>query len=58
MPFLEAADIPFFAVGFIVSFVAAWLAVKTFIQLLSRYTLSPFGWYRIAAAILLLLILG
>lgn len=56
--FLEAADIPFFALGFVVSFIAAWLAVKTFIQLLSRYTLSPFGWYRIGAAILLLLILG
>jgi undecaprenyl-diphosphatase len=58
LPFLDASDTAFFAVGFIVSFIAAWLAVKTFIQLLSRYTLSPFGWYRIAAAILLLLILG
>ena len=56
--FLQAADIPFFSVGFIVSFIAAWLAVRTFIQLLARYTLTPFGWYRIAAAVLLLLILG
>lgn len=58
LPILEASDIPLFSVGFIVSFIAAWFAVRTFIQLLSRYTLSPFGWYRIAAAILLLLILG
>lgn len=57
LPFLEASDATFFAVGFIVSFIAAWLAVRTFIQLLARYTLSPFGWYRIAAAVLLLLIL-
>lgn len=57
LPVLQASDIPFFAVGFIVSFVAAWLAVRTFIQILARYTLNPFGWYRIAAAVLLLLIL-
>lgn len=56
--FLAASDIPFFAVGIVVSFIAAWFAVRTFIQLLSRYTLTPFGWYRIAAAVLLLLILG
>lgn len=58
LPFLEASDATFFAVGFIVSFIAAWLAVKTFIQLLARYTLNPFGWYRIIAAVLLLLVLG
>ncbi|TAK10077.1 MAG: undecaprenyl-diphosphate phosphatase [Candidatus Manganitrophaceae bacterium] len=56
--FLQAADIPFFAVGLIVSFIAAWLAVRTFIQLLSRYTLTPFGWYRIAAAAALLVLIS
>ncbi|MBI3802669.1 MAG: undecaprenyl-diphosphate phosphatase [Nitrospirae bacterium] len=55
---LQASDIPLFAVGFVVSFVAAWLAVRSFIQLLTRYTLTPFGWYRIGVAILLLLLLG
>ena len=56
LSFLQVSDIPFFAVGFVVAFVAAWLAVRTFIQLLSRHTLVPFGWYRIIAAGLLLLL--
>lgn len=56
LSFLQASDLPMFAVGFVVSFLAAWLAVRTFISLLSRYTLVPFGWYRIIAAVLLLLI--
>ncbi|MGB3940393.1 MAG: undecaprenyl-diphosphate phosphatase [Candidatus Manganitrophaceae bacterium] len=57
LPLLQPSDIPFFSIGFIVSFIAAWLAVRTFIRLLARHTLIPFGWYRIAAAITLLLIL-
>lgn len=38
------------AVGFAVSFVSAWAAVKVFIALLSRLTLRPFAWYRLALA--------
>ena len=38
------------AIGFVVSFVFAWLAVKFFIHFLSRHTLVPFGWYRLAVA--------
>jgi undecaprenyl-diphosphatase len=38
------------AIGFVVSFVVAWLAVKLFIHFLSRHTLIPFGWYRLALA--------
>jgi undecaprenyl-diphosphatase len=41
------------AVGFVVSFIFAWLAVKSFIHFLSRHTLVPFGWYRLALAGLL-----
>lgn len=47
---LEAADLPFFAVGFVVSFLTAWLAVAWFLNLLQRWTLRPFGWYRILIA--------
>jgi undecaprenyl-diphosphatase len=47
----EAADIPYFAVGFVVSFIFAWLAVKFFIKLLSTTTMVPFGIYRIFAAL-------
>jgi undecaprenyl-diphosphatase len=38
------------AIGFVVSFIVAWLAVKFFIHFLSRHTLVPFGWYRLALA--------
>lgn len=45
----------FLAVGFGVSFMAAWAAVKVFIRLLAVTTLRPFAWYRLALAPLVLL---
>jgi undecaprenyl-diphosphatase len=42
--------LPMLAVGFLVSFVVAWLAVKGFIWFLGRHTLVMFGWYRLALA--------
>ncbi|HZR47757.1 MAG TPA: undecaprenyl-diphosphate phosphatase, partial [Candidatus Manganitrophaceae bacterium] len=56
--FLSAADIPLFLVGFVVSFLSAWLAIKFFIHLLANHTLKPFGWYRIAVAVIILLVMG
>lgn len=47
---LGVDDFVMLAVGFIVSFVFAWLSVVTFLKILSKWKLSPFGWYRIAAA--------
>lgn len=47
---LSTAHIPVFAVGFGVSFLAAWAAVTFFVRFLSRHTLAPFGWYRLAVA--------
>jgi undecaprenyl-diphosphatase len=47
---LSAADFSFFAVGFVVSFVSAILAVKAFIGMLQRWTLVPFAVYRIVIA--------
>ncbi len=47
---LGAGDVPFFAVGFLVSFVAAWFAVAGFLRLLQRGSLRPFAWYRILIA--------
>jgi undecaprenyl-diphosphatase len=38
------------AVGFVVSFIVAWLAVKGFVWFLGRHTLTPFGWYRLVVA--------
>jgi undecaprenyl-diphosphatase len=37
-----------FAIGFAVSFITALAAIKVFIGLLGRWTLAPFGYYRIA----------
>lgn len=50
-----AADLPVFAVGFAVSFVSAWLAVKWFVNLVSNWTLRPFAVYRLLVAPLVLL---
>jgi undecaprenyl-diphosphatase len=47
---LGGKDLAVLAVGFIVSFFAAWLAVKGFIRLLTRVTLRPFAVYRLIIA--------
>jgi undecaprenyl-diphosphatase len=56
--FLSMSDISFFAVGFIMSFVSAALAVKTFIGLVQRWSLAPYAWYRIALALAFYLIIA
>lgn len=55
---LTMSDIPLFATGFLVSFVAAWAAVTFFLRLLATLTLRPFGWYRIVASLLLIAVLA
>jgi undecaprenyl-diphosphatase len=42
------------AVGFIVSFISAYIAVKWFLKFVKKYTLIPFGIYRIIFGIALL----
>lgn len=49
---MTAQDIQSFAIGFIVAFISAVLAVKGFISMLQRFTLIPFGIYRIIVAAL------
>lgn len=51
LPSLEAGFAPAFAVGVLVSFASAWLAVRFLIRFVSRHTLMPFGWYRLALAV-------
>jgi undecaprenyl-diphosphatase len=46
----SAQDASNFVIGFVVSFIVAVMAVKTFILLLSKWTLVPFAWYRIIVA--------
>jgi undecaprenyl-diphosphatase len=48
--FLQASDAPLFAIGFLVSLVSAWFAIRFFIGFLAKHTLQGFGWYRIALA--------
>lgn len=55
---LSSSDIPMFATGFVVSFIAAWFAVRFFLRLLAVTTMKPFGWYRIAASIILLVLIA
>lgn len=54
-PLLQAKDFTLLSIGFGVSFIAAWFAVKGFIHLLSRMTLRPFAYYRLIIAPIILL---
>ncbi len=47
---LDLSQLKLLAVGFVVSFITAWLAVKLFIHFLTRHTLVPFAIYRLLAA--------
>jgi undecaprenyl-diphosphatase len=53
----ESGDLIFLAIGFIVSFFSAWLAIKAFIILLGKLTLRPFAVYRLALVPLIFLFL-
>ncbi len=52
---LRYEDLELFLVGFAVSFVSAVAAVKTFIGLVQRWSLTPYAWYRLAIAPLIYL---
>ena len=44
-------------VGIVVAAVVAGIAIKSFIQWLTKHGLTPFGWYRIALGLVLLIVL-
>ena len=46
----SADDMGILGIGFVVSFLSALVAVKTFIVLVKRVSLRPFAWYRLALA--------
>jgi undecaprenyl-diphosphatase len=52
---LSAADIPVFAVGFVVSFLSALVVIRAFLGFVARRDFIPFAWYRIVAGSALLL---
>ena len=45
-------------VGFAVSFIVALVVIKAFVAFVSRSGFAPFAWYRIAAGLLAILLLG
>jgi undecaprenyl-diphosphatase len=46
------------AIGFIVSFISAYIAVKLFLKFVQKYTLNAFGIYRIIFGVLLLYLIN
>jgi undecaprenyl-diphosphatase len=50
---LSSAQATNIAVGFVVSFLVAYVVIRQFLVIVGRYGLSPFGWYRIAAGLAL-----
>ncbi|MBI3980789.1 undecaprenyl-diphosphate phosphatase [Candidatus Microgenomates bacterium] len=44
-------------VGFLVSFIAAWIFIKWLVNFLAKHTLAVFGYYRVLVSLLLLLYL-
>ena len=52
---LSAADVPFFATGFLVAFVSAVVVVRGFLTYVSRHSFAIFAWYRIVFGLALLL---
>ena len=45
---LSLADLPVFAVGFIVSFVSAIIVIRALLSFVARHDFTGFAWYRIA----------
>jgi undecaprenyl-diphosphatase len=55
---LSSADIPLFLVGLVVSFLSAFVVVKSFLRYVAHHSFSAFAWYRIGFGVLLLLVYG
>jgi undecaprenyl-diphosphatase len=51
-------DVSMLITGNAVAFIVAIIAIKTFITLITRYGFKPFGYYRIALGIILLVLLS
>lgn len=58
LPLLEPADIRIFSMGFIAAFLSALAILRLFIRFLRSHTLTPFGGYRLAVALLVLILWG
>jgi undecaprenyl-diphosphatase len=55
---ISAASPMLVAIGFVVSFISAWVVVKTFLDYVSSHGFSVFGWWRIIVGAVGLIALG
>lgn len=55
---LHGDDLLFLAVGTVVSGIVAWVAVGWLLRYVSRNTFIPFGYYRIAAGVVILILMA
>ena len=46
---IPAGQLQWIGLGSLVSFVVAWVVVKAFLAIITRYGFAPFAWYRIVA---------
>ena len=51
---LSVADLPLFGVGFVVSFMAAWLCIRWLLKFISNHSFEGFAYYRIAFGLVVL----
>lgn len=51
---LSASDLPWFAMGLLVSWLSAWLCVRWLLHFVARHSFVVFAWYRIAFGLLVL----
>lgn len=54
---MSIADLPVFAVGFVGSFLTAWVTIRWFLRYVARHTFVLFGIYRIVLALVYLLLM-
>jgi undecaprenyl-diphosphatase len=52
---VSMANIPILLVGFIVSFVVAWLVIKFLMSYIQKHNFKIFGWYRVVLALIILI---
>lgn len=50
----QASDVPVFALGFVVSFIFAMIAVRGLLRFIANHSYAVFAWYRIAFGALIL----
>jgi undecaprenyl-diphosphatase len=51
---LSLADFPLFGVGFVVSFISAWLCIRWLLRFIATHSFVGFAYYRIAFGLVVL----